>query len=243
VTSLLLRRGSGWALPALWLVAGAVDYATLYVLVWAALGGGGWLGFVLMAPTALISTTLALDVAAAQLPLFRQAGPASPRWNLIKTFLHIVAFWSFFLGLLPSFLVNIEKQMGWPQFAFTGQRALALLAFAALSALGLACGWIMARRGDGTPLPLDATRRLVISGPYAYVRNPMAMAGLGQALAVGIGLGSPLVLGYVALGGAVWNWLVRPSEEADLVRHFGDEYERYRQAVKCWIPRRRPYLG
>jgi protein-S-isoprenylcysteine O-methyltransferase Ste14 len=243
VTSLALRRGSGWALPVSWLVAGAVDYATLYVLVWAALCGGGWLGFVMMAPSALISTTLALDLAAAQLPLFRQAGPAPARWNLIKTFLHIVAFWSFFLALLPSFLAHVEKQMGWPQFAFRGQTVLAAAALAALSALGLGCGWIMAHRGDGTPLPLDATRRLVISGPYAYVRNPMAMAGLGQALAVGIGLGSPLVLAYVALGGAVWNWLVRPSEEADLVRHFGDDYERYRRAVKCWLPRLRPYLG
>jgi protein-S-isoprenylcysteine O-methyltransferase Ste14 len=243
LAGLFLRRGNGWALPLTWLTAGAVDYATVYVLMWSALTGGGWLGFVMMAPTAIVSTTLALDLAAEKLPLFRQAGPASPAWNVVKTLLQIVAFWSFFLALLPTFLVSIEAQMGWARFAFAGQRPLAAALFLALSALGLWSGLTMARRGDGTPLPLDATRRLVLGGPYAYVRNPMAMAGLGQAMAVGLALGSPLVLVYAGLGAAVWNWLVRPSEEADLARNFGEGYQAYCRAVQCWIPRWQPYRG
>lgn len=243
VAGALARRGSGWALPLSWLVAGAVDYATLYVMAWAALGGGGWFGFVAMAPMALVSTALALDLAAQQLPLFRQAGAASPRWNVIKTVLYIAAFWSLFLGLVPGFLAQIQAQLGWPRFGFAGQRALATGLFAAMSAFGFGCGWILARRGDGTPLPLDATRRLVMRGPYAYVRNPMVISGLGQAVAVGMVLGSVLVLGYVALGGAMWNWVVRPAEEDDLLGHFGDEYTHYRREVRCWIPRLRPYVG
>ena len=142
-----------------------------------------------------------------------------------------------------TLLVQIEAQLGWPRFAFAGHRALAAGLFAAMSALGFGCGWILARLGDGTPLPLDATRRLVMRGPSAYVRNPMAMSGLGQAVAVGLGLGSMLVLGYVALGGAMWNWVVRPAEEEDLLGHFGDEYEHYRREVRCWIPRLRPYVS
>jgi len=241
LTGFLLVRGSGWALPVMWLVAGAVDYATLQVLAWSALADGGWLGFVLMAPTALLSTALALDLAAGQLPLFRQAEHASPRWNVAKTLLQIVVFWTFFLAVIPCFLLHIESSLGWPRFALAGQRPLAAVLFAALSALGLVCGWTLAHRGDGTPLPLDATRRLVIAGPYAYVRNPMAIAGFGQGVVVALGLGSWLVLAYATLGSAIWNWVVRPSEEADLARNFGAEYERYRAAVTCWIPRRWPY--
>src|SRR5207253_638214 len=80
----------------------------------------------------------------------------------------------------------------------------------------LVCGVIMARHGEGTPLPLDGPRRLVLAGPYGYVRNPMAIAGLGQGLCVGVGTGSWLVVAYALLGSAIWNWIVRPSEEEDL---------------------------
>jgi protein-S-isoprenylcysteine O-methyltransferase Ste14 len=243
LAGILVARQNGWAVPAVWLCAGAVDYSTVHVLAWAALAGGGWTGFVLMAPAALLSTVLALDLAAERLPLYRRARAAGAAWNVTKTLLQIVAFWSFFLALVPFFLVHIEPTLGWSRFAFSGQHTLAATSFFALSALGLLCGWTIARRGDGTPLPLDGPRRLVIAGPYAYVRNPMAIAGLGQGVAVALGLGSWMVLGYVILGGAIWNWVVRPSEEADLEKQFGGEFARYRQAVRCWIPRRRPYRG
>jgi len=94
--------------------------------------------------------------------------------------------------------------------------------------------------GRGTPLPLDATRELVVRGPYAGVRNPMVMAGLGQGLAVGLYSGSVLVLLYVVVGGLIWDLVVRPMEEADLLRNFGARYQRYREAVKCWCPTFRP---
>ncbi len=58
---------------------------------------------------------------------------------------------------------------------------------------------------------------------------------------MGLYLGSSAVLLYVIAGGVVWNFLVRPWEEADLERRFGDEYRAYRAQVRCWIPRRIPY--
>jgi protein-S-isoprenylcysteine O-methyltransferase Ste14 len=66
----------------------------------------------------------------------------------------------------------------------------------------------------------------------------MAIASLGQGAAVGLYLGSPLVLVYVAIGAWMWQFLARPVEELDLVRHFGAEYEAYRNAVRCWWPNR-----
>ena len=100
----------------------------------------------------------------------------------------------------------------------------------------------MALRGEGTPLPTACARQLVVAGPYAYVRNPMAVFGLAQGAAVGIALGSWLVLAYVAAGGLLWNAVVRPAEEADMERRFGDAYRRYREQVRCWVPRRASYV-
>ena len=59
----------------------------------------------------------------------------------------------------------------------------------------------MVRDGEGTPLPLDQTNRLVVSGPYYYVRNPMAIAGIGQGLSVALIFQSLPVGIYSLLGG------------------------------------------
>jgi len=48
----------------------------------------------------------------------------------------------------------------------------------------------MAVLGNGTPLPAATARRLVIGGPYRFVRNPMAVAGLVQTVGVGLWTGS-----------------------------------------------------
>ena len=50
----------------------------------------------------------------------------------------------------------------------------------------------------------------------------MAMTGAGQAASVGLMLGSLGVLAYAVLGGLVWNFALRPREEADLERCFGE---------------------
>ena len=68
------------------------------------------------------------------------------------------------------------------------------------SALGLASAAAIATQGDGTPLPIDAPRRLVVSGPYAWVRNPMAVAGIAQGFGVALWHGSWVVAFYVIAG-------------------------------------------
>ena len=101
----------------------------------------------------------------------------------------------------------------------------------------------MAVRGRGTPLPLDAAREMVTSGPYAHVRNPMAISGLAQGVAVGLWMRSPLVVLYALCGGPLWCWGVRPGEEAALEERFGEPYCAYRRAVRLWWPRLRAFRG
>jgi protein-S-isoprenylcysteine O-methyltransferase Ste14 len=111
------------------------------------------------------------------------------------------------------------------------------LLFCGFSSIGLTSAYFMVRYGEGTPIPVDQTNRLVLSGPYRYVRNPMAIAGLGQGLAVALlFLSLPLVV-YCLLGGMVWHWVVRPFEERDMIERFGEPYRDYQKRVSCWIPR------
>src|SRR5262245_52692621 len=125
---------------------------------------------------------------------------------------------------------------------FTNSAWISVAMFVLLSLLGIWGGITMALNGDGTPLPVDGTQRLVARGPYAYLRNPMAVAGLGQGLMVGLHAGSWLTILYVFVGGLIWNYIARPMEEADMAKKFGASYERYTAEVKCWRPRLTPFV-
>jgi protein-S-isoprenylcysteine O-methyltransferase Ste14 len=120
-----------------------------------------------------------------------------------------------------------------PPVAWPVGAALLVLA----SALGLSSAFVMSTRGKGTPLPSAMPNHLVVAGPYRWVRNPMAVAGIAQGVGVGLMLSSWLVVAYAVIGSVLWNYAVRPSEEADLERRFGAEFQRYRATVRCWIPR------
>ena len=173
---------------------------------------------------------------------FRQAKPASASWNLAKTFLQSIVFWGVFLVLLPITLLWIHARLGIPRLAFDGKELVGILLFSLFSAINIWSGATMAVVGQGTPLPTDCPRRLVIAGPYRFVRNPMAIGGLGQGLAIGIGTGAWLLFAAVILGGLLWNYFVRPIEEAHLSQVFGARFDEYSRWVRCWIPRVAPYI-
>ncbi|CAA9315654.1 MAG: hypothetical protein AVDCRST_MAG89-1379 [uncultured Gemmatimonadetes bacterium] len=237
----LVLRASRWSGPALWLVAGAVLYATLYCVAASIAADGAWLNVALMTPAALASLALAGLNALPADRLMRPAAPASAGRNVARTLGQCAVVWGVTLALLPTLLLIVDRHFHLPRLAFPGQLGMSIAIFVAFSALNLWTGLTLATRGEGTPLPLEAPRRLVISGPYAWVRNPMAVAGLGQGMAISLAFGSWLLMVYVVAGGLLWNFSLRPPEERDLLTRFGAEYEMYRRAIRCWIPSLRPY--
>lgn len=167
--------------------------------------------------------------------LFRPAKSTSSRWNLTKTFLQTSVFLFVFLLALPKLILYLEVQFSLP--SFTPLLYLGLGLFIPCSLLGLYSGYTMSIIGQGTPLPLDCPNKLVIKGPYRYVRNPMAVAGIGQGVGVGLMAGSYIVIVYALSGAVLWHYLVRPVEEEDLAIRFGEAYRVYCERVKCWLPK------
>jgi protein-S-isoprenylcysteine O-methyltransferase Ste14 len=118
---------------------------------------------------------------------------------------------------------------------------------AALIAAGLALiVWtvaLFARVGEGTLAPWDATRRLVVVGPYRYVRNPMISGVLAILLGETLAFWSASLLGWFAAVFAVNAVYMPLVEEPGLSRRFGEDYDRYRANVRRWVPRLRPWTG
>ncbi len=96
-------------------------------------------------------------------------------------------------------------------------------------------------RADGTPVPVASPPRLVVSGFYRYVRNPIYVGFVATLTGEVLLTGSPGLLEYTAVAWCVGAAAVRFYEEPTLARKFGAEYQAYRRAVRAWIPRLRPW--
>ena len=104
------------------------------------------------------------------------------------------------------------------------------------AAVALWCVFTFARIGKGTPAPFDPPRRLVIRGPYRFVRNPMYI-GAGLALAgAALFYESVPLLAYAGLFLLASHVFVVWYEEPTLRRTFGQEYEVYCRQVRRWWP-------
>lgn len=101
---------------------------------------------------------------------------------------------------------------------------------------------LFASIGRGTLAPWDPPARLVVRGPYRYLRHPMisgvALVLAGEALA----LGSPGIAVWLAVFVAVNAVYLPAIEEPALVRRFGPDYERFMENVNRWVPRLRPWF-
>lgn len=146
------------------------------------------------------------------------------------------------LFLLPAVILE-QTGGGWRPLldrpAWLSSLVLQLLAVPGM--LGLAAVQELAARGHGTPLPFDPPSRLVTSGPYAYVANPMQIAGVLLLTAWGIVLGNP----WVAAAGPMCHFyaagFAARDEDGDLAGRFGGRYRAYRREVRAWLPRWRPW--
>jgi len=126
--------------------------------------------------------------------------------------------------------------------AFTWQSSLRqwLGLWLMANGIGLAawCVNLFNVEGRGTPLPLDPPTRLVITGPYRVVRNPM-MLGMcvilaGEALMwaswwIGLYLAGLITTAHLFV--VLW-------EEPHLRTRFGPPYHAYCKQVPRWVPRR-----
>jgi len=149
-----------------------------------------------------------------------------------------ITYATLFIGLVLVFLpaqvlsragVAGPARFGVPQLAGT-------IVAAAGATLAIACVLTFALVGRGTPAPFDPPRRLVVRGPYQYVRNPMYL-GAGLALAGAALFYQAVVLWAYAAGFLLlMHFVVVLYEEPTLRRTFGQDYEAYCRRVRRWLP-------
>jgi len=212
-----------------YIILGGFAFATLYCIHASILTGGGYLSTTSMMLGLAYNLFLILGN-----KVFKTSKSCNNWLNGSKTIVQIICVWTITLVAFP---ILIQMSFCLPTVITETNYKFGIGLLLLSSLLGLSSALYMVNYGKGTPLPLDQTQQLVISGPYKYVRNPMAVAGLGQGIAVSILLGSIHVLAYFILGTILWQFVVRPLEEKNMSERFGEAYEQYKAKVPCWFPK------
>jgi len=89
----------------------------------------------------------------------------------------------------------------------------------------------------GTPVPFNPPPKVVDTGPYRHVRNPM-LSGIFLFL-FGIGFmvnSASLVLFFTPLYILINVWELKKIEEPELIKRLGDDYIEYRKHTPMFIP-------
>ncbi|HEY3043233.1 MAG TPA: hypothetical protein VGJ39_04375 [Vicinamibacterales bacterium] len=159
-----------------------------------------------------------------------------------RAVLQVLAFTGLMLFVLPAIVIegsggawrNPLDRPAW-QISLIVQ----LLAFPAL--LGLTAVQEFVTRGRGTPVPFDPPQRLVTSGLYAYIRNPMQLSAVVLLFLLGLVLQNPWLSAAGVMAHLYSVGLAGWDEGEDLRERFGAEWIAYRQSVRAWVPRFRPW--
>lgn len=151
----------------------------------------------------------------------------------LRALLYLPVFTSVGLVLVPEKLLQLSGRSLWPPPSAPGPWLLLLLLCAAP---GLWAVLEFARAG-GTPLPFDPPPRLVVTGPYAHVRNPMQLSGVLLGLGLALLYRSWLLLGYALDLLVLSEVIFHRTEEPQLRERGGPAYAAYVKRVRRWLPR------
>jgi protein-S-isoprenylcysteine O-methyltransferase Ste14 len=94
-------------------------------------------------------------------------------------------------------------------------------------------------RGD-VVFAADVQRdRLIVDGPFRYVRNPLYLGNVFLALGIGL-YAPPLGFAIIVLGNVILVAMLANEEALQLGKQYGAEYAAYRAAVPAFVPRFTP---
>jgi protein-S-isoprenylcysteine O-methyltransferase Ste14 len=159
-----------------------------------------------------------------------------------RAVLQVIAFTGLLVFVLPAAVLEGSRSP-WinPLTRPTWQISLIVQLLAVPGVIGLTAVQEFVTRGRGTPVPFDPPRRLVTTGVYAYVGNPMQLSAVVLLALLGLVLWNPWIAAAGVMAHLYSAGLAGWDEEEDLRLRFDTAWREYRRAVPRWIPRFRPW--
>lgn len=140
-------------------------------------------------------------------------------------------------GLVPWLITKWRVGEG----ASSGYSIIGGILIALSLALLIECFVRFAVKGSGTPAPIAPPNKLVVTGAYARVRNPMYVAVIGLIFGQALWFANAGLIAYGITIAFVFTLFVIYYEEPRLRRAFPDDYPAYFENVPRWRPRFAPW--
>ena len=154
---------------------------------------------------------------------------------IARAVIYATLFIGFFLIFLPARVLSSSGILAPTVFGLW--QVVGMVLGAAGAVLAVSCILTFALAGRGTPAPFDPPRRLVVRGPYRFVRNPMYIGAALAMTGAALYYQSVALFAYVGVFLLVTYLFVVTYEEPTLRRTFGKDYEAYCAKVGRWWPR------
>ena len=140
--------------------------------------------------------------------------------------------------LIPAVALQLE---GKDIFDFFSMELITAILFLVGMAISMLIGYLalfeFARTGEGTPIPFDPPGKLVVTGVYTVVANPLQLSTLMMLTCIMIAYKSYVMLLPIAILILYSEIFVRWHHSVDIEKRFGAEWVQYRASVRNWIPR------
>ncbi|WP_092556764.1 methyltransferase [Actinoplanes derwentensis] len=164
------------------------------------------------------------------------------RHLILRVLLQMAVFTALVMWLAPSVAYTFGDG-GWQHLRGLPAEVRFLLAQAGLVVAlpALAAVREFAIRGDGTPFPWDPPQKIITTGPYAYLANPMQLSAVLLLLLLAAVTHSTVLAAAAVTAVAFSAAVAGPHEEHDMARRYGEQWRAYRRHVRDWWPSPVPY--
>jgi len=169
--------------------------------------------------------------------LLHRAAIGTRKTRTLLTPIGVVIF-GVFTGLFVILAVLVDR---WFYLLWPLSSDLSWLIAAPLIAIGVGVtAWSVSHflKVKGAPVPFNPPPRLVMTGLYQFVRNPMLTGVFLLLFGLGFAIKSlSLVVFFTPLFVLENVWELKEIEEPELVKRLGEDYVAYQQRTQMFIPR------
>ena len=142
-----------------------------------------------------------------------------------------------FIVLIIFLALTADRLLGLPRFWFQSWCRIISVPIIIMGLFMALWSILYFFRVKGTPVPFNPPPRLVMTGPYAYVRNPMLTGVFTMLFGLGVYSRSLSLLFVFTPLFIIFNyWELKMIEEPELQKRLGKAYMEYKSRTPMFIP-------
>lgn len=172
--------------------------------------------------------------------LLHKAATGTKKTRIALTPIGLTVFGAF-TALFVLAAVFVDMLLGLPGLLPEGARLPVSLPLIAAGVFITAWSAFQFIKVKGTPVPFNPPPKVVKTGPYRFVRNPMLAGVFLMLFGIGFAVNSvSLVVFFTPLYVLLNVWELKNIEEPELVKRLGNAYIEYQKKTPMFIPGYRP---